>query len=162
MAKTLKILVLNGPNLDLLGTREPDVYGKETLKDIQKELAARARHMSKAAGATITLDFRQSNSESELVTWIGKTPGKFAGILLNPAAFTHTSVALLDALKAVGGPTGVPCVEVHLSNVHAREEFRHKSLTAPACIGQVMGFRATSYLLALEGLVDHILRTQKK
>ncbi len=162
--KTLKILVLNGPNLHLLGTREPDVYGKETLSDIEALLKERADMLGKARKTRITINFRQSNSEADLIDWIGAATGEYDGIIINPAALTHTSVGLLDAIKAVG-PTktgaGVPAVEVHLSNTHAREEFRHKSLTASGCVGQIMGFRSMSYALALEALVDYILRAGK-
>lgn len=159
----LKILVLNGPNLDLLGKRQPDIYGKETLKDIENKIKDYAKDLSEALDVSIVLDFRQSNSEADLIGWIGQTIGKFSGIMLNPAGLTHTSVGLLDAIKAVGGShaTGVPCVEVHLSNTLAREEFRQKNLTAAACVGQVMGFQSTSYILALEALVDFIMRARK-
>jgi 3-dehydroquinate dehydratase-2 len=156
-AKTqLKILVLNGPNLNLLGSREPDIYGQETLDDIQALTNERAGKIATARDISIDLDFRQSNSESDLISWIGDTPGSFDGIIINPAAFTHTSVGVLDAIKAVD----TPCVEVHLSNTHAREDFRQKSITAAGCVGQVMGFQSRSYLLALEGLVDYILKAR--
>jgi 3-dehydroquinate dehydratase-2 len=102
----------------------------------------------------VELEFRQSNAESDLITWIGAAKGKFDGIIINPAALTHTSLGVADALKAV--EKAVPAVEVHLSNTHAREEIRHKSLTAPGCIGQIMGFRGYSYLLALQALVKHV------
>jgi 3-dehydroquinate dehydratase-2 len=140
----MKILVLNGPNLNLLGTREPEIYGYETLADIETEM--------KAVFPDVEIDFRQSNSEAELMTWIGESRGKFDGIVINPAAFTHTSLGLSDALKAVGD--AVPAVEIHLSNTHKREEIRHKSLTAPACIGQIMGFQGFGYTLALRALVN--------
>ncbi|MFC1467291.1 type II 3-dehydroquinate dehydratase [Verrucomicrobiota bacterium] len=142
----MKILVLNGPNLNLLGTREPEIYGSETLADIEASVKARGSEL----GAEI--EFRQSNGESELVTWIGATRGEFDGIIINPAAYTHTSLALCDALKAVAD--AVPAVEIHLSNTHKREEIRHKSLTAAACIGQIMGFGSYGYLLALDALVN--------
>ncbi len=153
--KTIRVLVLNGPNLNLLGSREPDVYGEETLEDIERLVKERAGELNNRRAVSIELDFRQSNSESDLIDWIGGSQGSFDGIVINPAAFTHTSVGLLDAIKAVD----TPCVEVHLSNTHTREEFRHKSITAAGCIGQVMGFRSTSYLLALEGLVDFLARS---
>ncbi|MFA5689088.1 MAG: type II 3-dehydroquinate dehydratase [Kiritimatiellales bacterium] len=143
--KTFKILVLDGPNLNLLGTREPEIYGAETLQSIHDEMVAFAE---KSGG--ITLEFRQSNAESDLITWIGDARGKFDGIVINPAAFTHTSLGIADALKAVAD--AVPAIEVHLSNTHAREEIRHKSLTASACIGQIMGFKGYSYILALQAL----------
>ena len=146
----MKILVLNGPNLNLLGTREPEIYGHETLADIEVSLKICAEQLD----STIKIDFRQSNAEADLITWIGQSRGLFDGIIINPAAYTHTSLALCDALKAVADV--VPAVEVHLSNTHKREEIRHKSLTAPACIGQIMGFQGFGYTLALRALVQHI------
>lgn len=142
----MKILVLNGPNLNLLGTREPEIYGRETLADI--EVAMRALFPA------VEIEFRQTNSEAELITWIGETRGIFDGIIINPAALTHTSLGVCDALKAVGDV--VPAVEIHLSNTHTREEIRHKSLTAPACIGQIMGFQGFGYTLALRALVNKL------
>jgi 3-dehydroquinate dehydratase II len=147
--KTLKILVLNGPNLNLLGTREPEVYGTETLDSIAKELNVCAEKLG-----GITIEFRQSNAESDLITWIGSSRGTFDGIIINPAALTHTSLGVADAIKAV--EKAVPTVEVHLSNTHAREEIRHKSLTAPGCVGQIMGFKGYGYILALQALVKHL------
>lgn len=135
-----KILVVNGPNLHLLGQRETSVYGRVTLADIKKAMTARAKQLG------VTLTFYQSNHEGDLVERIGAARGRFAAIILNPAAYTHTSVALRDAVAAAG----VPTVETHLSNIHAREEFRHRSLIAPVCAGQICGFGARSYLLALE------------
>jgi 3-dehydroquinate dehydratase-2 len=148
----MKILVLHGPNLNLLGQREPEVYGSETLEDIDAMIQAQAGEK----GAEI--DSFQSNDEGALVSQIGQSSGKYDGILFNPAGYTHTSVALRDALLAVD----VPCVEVHLSNTAAREEFRHKSMTAAACVGQVTGFGSASYVLALEGLLDYIERQKVK
>ena len=145
----MKILVLNGPNLNLLGTREPEIYGNETLVDIERSMQARAKDF----GAQI--EFRQSNCEGELISWIGATRDAFDGIIINPAAYTHTSLALCDALKAVSDQ--VPAVEIHLSNTHKREAIRHQSLTAPACVGQIMGFGSYGYLLALDALV-HVLK----
>lgn len=142
----IRILLLNGPNLSALGAREPRLYGAQTLETIVRETQTQAR----ALGAEV--DTFQSNEEGALVTRILQAPGAYDGLLFNPAAFTHTSVALRDALQAVR----LPCVEVHLSNTAAREEFRHHSLTAAACIGQVMGFGARSYRLALIGLVEHL------
>jgi 3-dehydroquinate dehydratase-2 len=147
--KTLKILVLNGPNLNLLGTREPEIYGTETLDSIAKDMNACAEKLG-----GVELEIRQSNAESDLITWIGAAKGKFDGIIINPAAFTHTSLGVADAIKAV--EKSVPAVEVHLSNTHAREEIRHKSLTAPGCIGQIMGFKGYGYVLALKALVKHL------
>ena len=140
----MRILYLNGPNLNLLGTREPEKYGSATLAEIEARVHERAGEL----GATI--DFRQSNVEGELVGWIQDAKGKFDWIILNAAAYTHTSIALRDAISAVQ----VPTIEIHLSNVHAREEFRHKSLIAPVCRGQITGFGANSYLLALEAAVS--------
>lgn len=142
----MKIIVINGPNLGLLGKREPGIYGADTLETIMERLAQCGRELG------VEIDAVQSDIEGELVTLIGRTPGRYDGIILNPAAYTHTSVALRDALQAVA----VPCVEVHLSNTAAREEFRHTSLTAPACIGQIMGFGAQSYILGLHGLLAYL------
>src|SRR5205085_9193788 len=138
--------LLNGPNLNLLWSREPEVYGRETLQDIE----AKVRERAKQLGAEI--EFKQSNSEGELVAWIQEAKGKSDIIVLNAAAYTHTSVALRDAIAAVG----VPTIEIHLSNVHAREEFRHKSLIAPVCVGQIAGFGAHSYVLAVEAAINAI------
>lgn len=139
----MKILFLNGPNLNLLGTREPQVYGKTTLGDIQALVQKRATELK------VQIDFRQSNQEGELVSWIQEAKGVFQAIVINAAAYTHTSVALRDAISAVGLPT----IEIHLSNIHAREEFRHKSLIAPVCKGQICGFGVKSYILGLEAAV---------
>ena len=141
--KQLKILVIHGPNLNLLGKREPEVYGKASLSRINQSIQAEAEKV----GAKV--EIVQSNHEGELVDLIGNVRQGYDGILINPAAYTHTSVALRDALSACG----IPAVEVHLSNIYGREEFRRQSLTAPVCIGQVSGFGETSYLLGLAGLV---------
>lgn len=141
--KYLKILVIHGPNLNLLGKREPKIYGKASLTRINQLIQDEARKM------TVQIEVVQSNHEGELVDLIGNARKDFDGVLINPAAYTHTSVALRDALSACG----LPAVEVHLSNIYGREEFRHTSLTAPVCIGQVSGFGEESYLLGLEGLV---------
>ena len=140
----MKILFLNGPNLNLLGQREPEVYGRTTLKDIE------ARVRERAAKLGVEIDFRQTNLEGELVAWIQQSKGNCDVIVLNAAAYTHTSIALRDAISAVGMPT----IEIHLSNVHAREEFRHKSLIAPVCKGQISGFGPDSYVLAVEAAVS--------
>jgi|SRR5665213_3122067 len=140
----MKILFLNGPNLNLLGTREPEVYGRLTLADIE------AKVREHAAQLNAEVDFRQSNQEGELVGWIQEAKDQFDVIVINAAAYTHTSVALRDAISAAG----VPTIEIHLSNIHAREEFRHKSLIAPVCRGQICGFGAKSYILGLEAAVD--------
>lgn len=142
----MNILFLNGPNLNLLGTREPEVYGRTTLADIEAEVRNRAAQLQ------VQVDFRQTNLEGELVTWIQEAKGKFQVIVINAAAYTHTSVALRDAISAVG----VPTIEIHLSNIHAREEFRHKSLIAPVCKGQICGFGAKSYILGLEAAINVI------
>jgi len=135
----MNILFLNGPNLNLLGQRQPEIYGQTTLADIEAKL----RELAAEAG--VTMDFRQSNHEGELVTWIQQAHGKSAVIVINAAAYTHTSVALRDAISAVA----VPTIEIHLSNIHAREEFRHQSMIAAVCRGQIAGFGEQSYYLAL-------------
>ena len=140
----MKVLFLNGPNLNLLGQREPEVYGRATLADIEARVRERAKELK------VEIDFRQSNQEGELVGWIQEAKEKFDVIVINAAAYTHTSIALRDAIAAVG----VPTIEIHLSNVHAREEFRHKSLIAPVCRGLICGFGQKSYILALEASVD--------
>ncbi len=142
----MKILIMHGPNLGLLGTREPEVYGSQTLEDINQLLQTD----SEALG--LELETFQSDIEGELVAKIGEARGEVAGIVLNPAAYTHTSVAIRDAISA----SELPVVEVHLSNTHARESFRHQSLTAPVCVGQIMGFGVKSYQLGLKALVDHL------
>ena len=144
--ETLHILVLHGPNLNLLGQREPGIYGATTLAEIDDRLEARAA----ARGAALRIV--QSNHEGVLIDAIHEAFSQEDGILINPAGYTHTSVALRDAIAAVG----LPAVEVHLSNVHAREVFRHTSLTAPVCVGQISGFGWRSYLLGLDALVDYI------
>lgn len=139
----IRVLVINGPNLNMLGRREPGIYGKETLDSIIAGLEKLAVERS------VELTCLQSNNEGDLVSAIQQAEGTQDGIIMNPAAYTHTSVALRDALQSVS----VPCVEVHLSNIHAREEFRHKSLTAAACAGQICGFGAAGYRMALDGLL---------
>jgi len=140
----MKIIFLNGPNLNLLGQREPEIYGRTTLADIEAKVRKRAAELK------VEIDFRQSNLEGELVGWIQQAKAKFDVIVINAAAYTHTSIALRDAIAAAG----VPTIEIHLSNVHAREEFRHKSLIAPVCLGQITGFGQKSYILGLEAAVD--------
>lgn len=142
----MKLLLLNGPNLRLLGTREPDIYGRFTLADAE----ALARETAERLGAT--LDCFQSDVEGELVAKIGAARGVYDGLVINPAAYTHTSVALRDAIAA----SELPVVELHISNTHKREAFRHVSYTAPVCVAQLMGFGLTGYALAVEGLVAHI------
>ena len=138
----MKILVLHGPNLNLLGVREPDIYGRLSLKEIDQELSTRAQRLG------VELHILQSNHEGVLVDAIHEAMGWADGILINPGAFTHTSLALRDAIAA----TGIPTVEAHLSNIHAREEFRQKSVIAGVCLGQISGFGANSYYLGLEAL----------
>ena len=145
------IYVLNGPNLNLLGTREPEIYGAETLASIEQKCLIRA----KALG--VAIDFRQTNLEGELVNWIHEARGKAEAIILNAGAYTHTSVALHDALKAVG----LPAIEVHLSNVYKREAFRHHSFISPAAHGVIAGFGAASYELAMEAASNLINTTRK-
>jgi 3-dehydroquinate dehydratase-2 len=135
----MKVLVLNGPNLNLLGAREPEIYGTTTLVQIEAEVRAEANRLG------VEIGFRQSNIEGELVTWIQQSKGTFDVIVLNAAAYTHTSVAIRDAISAIG----VPVIEVHLSNVHAREEFRRHSIIAPVCAGVITGFGVKSYVLGL-------------
>ena len=135
-----KILVIHGPNLNLLGSREPEIYGKDTLDNINEEIKAWAGREG------VTVKIKQSNHEGEIVDSIGKAKDEFDLILINPAAYTHTSVAIRDAISAVG----IPAIEVHLSNIYSREEFRHTSLIAPVCHGQVSGFGVHSYILGLQ------------
>ena len=142
MAK--RILVIHGPNLNLLGKREPDIYGKFSLDKINKSL------LDKAKKVKAQLKIVQSNHEGEIVDLLGKSRGKFDVIIINPAAYTHTSVAIRDAVVACG----IHAIEVHLSNIYSREIFRQNSLIAPVCKGQVSGFGALSYILALEAALD--------
>ena len=143
MPDSSTILVLNGPNLNMLGVREPEIYGRETLADIE------TRCREHAGGRGYDIDFRQSNSEGELVGWIQEAREKVAGVAINAAAYTHTSVALLDALSLLD----VPVVEVHLSNVFARDSFRHHSYISSVATGVICGFGSTSYLLALDAVI---------
>ena len=136
----MRVLVLNGPNLNLLGTRKPEIYGTTTLADIEKQMRQRAEALH------CQLDFLQTNHEGVLVEEIQKAKGNYQYLIINAAAYTHTSVAIRDAIEAVE----IPAIEIHLSNIHAREEFRHNSLLAPVCVGQICGFVAMSYLLALQ------------
>lgn len=140
----MKILFLNGPNLNLLGQREPEKYGRTTLAEIEALVRKEAKSRS------VEVEFKQSNLEGELVTWIQQTKGVFNVIVINAAAYTHTSIAIRDAIAAVA----IPSIEIHLSNIHAREEFRHRSLIAPVCRGQISGFGASSYILGLIAAVN--------
>jgi 3-dehydroquinate dehydratase-2 len=144
MAK--RVLVLNGPNLNLLGTREPDIYGAETLRDVEK--------LCEQAGKSLglSIDFRQSNHEGELVTWIQDARKTADAILINPAAYSHTSVAIHDALKAVG----LPVAEVHISNIHQREAFRHHSYVSAVAFGVICGFGTAGYRMALTALAEKL------
>ncbi|MBX3237078.1 MAG: type II 3-dehydroquinate dehydratase [Nitrospiraceae bacterium] len=145
----LRLLVLHGPNLNLLGTREQSIYGTTSLAAINEMIGRLARELG------LTIETRQSNVEGELVTWIQQARGRFDGIVINPAGYTHTSVAIRDAIAAVSLPT----VEVHLSNIHQREEFRHKSFIAGVALGQISGFGPSGYLLAIQGLAAHLAPT---
>lgn len=147
-SKKMSVLVIHGPNLNLLGTREPETYGTETLADIDARLSKLAAEL----GVDVTAE--QSNGEGEIVSIIQGARDKYAGVLINPAAYTHTSVAIRDALLAVG----LPVVEVHLSNIHKREEFRKRSLVSDVAVGQVTGFGSMSYELGLRALAAELLR----
>lgn len=151
MAKAPSVLILNGPNLNMLGTREPAIYGRVTLADIEARCAARAGELG------LALEFRQSNSEGELVGWIQQALKNHAGIVINPAAYSHTSVAILDALKAVG----LPVVEVHLSNIHQRETFRGHSYVSKVAHGVICGFGAQGYIMALDAMAGLLVDEQE-
>lgn len=146
MARTAVILVLNGPNLNLLGTRQPEIYGRASLADVEKSCRRRAGELG------VGLEFRQSNHEGELIDWIQQARGKMAGIVINPAGYSHSSVALLDALVACE----LPVIEVHLSNIFKREAFRHHSFVSEAARGVICGLGPRGYLLALDALADII------
>ena len=142
MATLPRVLVLNGPNLNMLGIREPSIYGRDRLQDIESACEQRARELG------LSLDFRQSNLEGELVTWIQQARGNAAGIVINPAAYGHTSIALLDALLIAE----LPVIEVHLSNIFRREDYRHHTYVSQAASGVICGLGAQGYLLALDAL----------
>ena len=145
-ASAKRVLVLNGPNLNLLGTREPDVYGATTLDDIELAL----KDLAKDLGASV--ECRQSNQEGQLIDWLHDARDTFDGVVINPGGLTHTSVSLRDGIAA----TGLPTVEVHISNTQARESFRHQSVTAAVCIGSIIGFGKNSYGLGLRALIDYL------
>jgi 3-dehydroquinate dehydratase-2 len=140
------ILVLHGPNLNLLGLREPEVYGQVTLEEINRRLLELGRELA------VAVDCRQSNHEGQLIDWLHEVRTSAAGVVFNPGGYTHTSVALRDAVAAIG----LPVIEVHLSNVHARDEFRQRSLIAPVCLGSIAGFGWRSYALALRLLAERL------
>jgi 3-dehydroquinate dehydratase-2 len=143
------VFILNGPNLNLIGEREPEIYGRQTLADIE-------RLLREQAGATgLDIDFRQTNHEGELVGWIQEARQSASALILNAAAYTHTSIAILDALRALA----VPVVEVHLSNIFKREEFRHRSFVSPAATGVICGFGAQGYHLALSAIIAIVKTT---
>lgn len=146
----MKILYLNGPNLNLLGRREPEIYGRTTLAEIEEQVRTEAAKMG------VEIDFRQSNSEGELVHWVQSAAGTVNVIVINAAAYTHTSVAIRDAIAAVG----IPAIEIHLSNTQAREEFRHQSMLGGVCRGSIQGFGVGSYLLGLRAAI--IVNEDKK
>lgn len=151
MSSMNSILVLNGPNLNLLGTRQPEVYGRETLADVQ---VACQKHADRLG---VALEFVQSNHEGALIDAIHAAKGRHGGIVLNAGAYTHTSIALMDALASVE----LPCVEVHLSNIHAREAFRHVSFISKVAVGQICGFGPQGYLFAIEALVQRLEKSKK-
>jgi 3-dehydroquinate dehydratase-2 len=140
----MKILFINGPNLNLLGQRQPEVYGRATLADIERTVKEHAAKLS------VEVEFRQSNAEGDLVTWLQQASGSYTAVVLNAAAYTHTSVALRDAIST----TPIPVIEIHLTNIHAREEFRQKSLISAVCRGQIAGFGVLSYVLGLHAAVN--------
>lgn len=146
MAKKRKILVLHGPNLNLLGKRQPKIYGRLTLEQINRKIRALASELR------VEVEIRQSNSEGELVNWVQESPKQFGALVINAAAYTHSSVALRDALTAAG----IPAIEVHISNIHKREEFRKRSLIAEVVVGQITGFGVQSYLLGLRAAAEYI------
>lgn len=147
-----RVLVLHGPNLNLLGTREPEIYGRDTLSDVDGAL-------TKLAGTLgVEVECRQSNHEGELLDWLHAAPARFSGVVMNPGSFTHTSLALRDCLASID----LPCVEVHLSNIHAREEFRRRSVTAEVSVGLISGFGVDSYTLGLRALVERLARAPQR
>ncbi len=142
----MKLLLIHGPNLNLLGTREPEKYGLEKFEEINKNLYAYCFKIN------VELEIFQSNTEGEIVTKIQQALGNFDGIVINPAAYTHTSIAIRDAISAVN----IPTIEVHLSNIYSREDFRHHSFIAPVCIGQISGFKSNGYKLAIDAMINYL------
>jgi 3-dehydroquinate dehydratase-2 len=149
MAAAKKILVLNGPNLNLLGKRQPEIYGSLTLAEINQRIEALAKELD------VEVAFRQSNSEGELVGWIQQAPDEFGAVVINPGAYTHSSIAMRDAITAAG----IPAIEVHISNIYRREEFRRHSFIAGAAVGQIAGFGVNSYLLGLRAAVEQLSKS---
>jgi 3-dehydroquinate dehydratase II len=144
MARKKRILILNGPNLNLLGKRQPEIYGRLTLEEIGQEIRSLAKQLS------VAVEIRQSNNEGELVDWIQQAPAQFGAIVINPAAYTHSSVAMRDAIIAAG----IPTIEIHISNIYKREDFRKHSYIAGVAVGQITGFGVQSYLLGLRAAVE--------
>ncbi len=151
MAKAPSVLILNGPNLNLLGTREPEIYGRTTLADIEDQCRQHAGRLGLGVAC------RQSNGEGQLVDWIQEAPKGHAAIVINPGGYSHTSIAILDALQA----TDLPIVEVHLSNIHNRETFRQHSYVTKAALGMICGFGAQGYLMALDALARLLVKENK-
>ena len=151
MAQAPRVLILNGPNLNLLGTREPEIYGSTTLDQIEAECRGHG------AERGLKVECRQSNGEGELVDWIQAARGNFDALILNPGAYTHTSIAILDALLAVG----LPVVEVHLSNIHRREDFRGHSYVSKAALGTIAGFGKAGYVMALDALAERLIEVDE-
>lgn len=143
----MNILIINGPNLNLLGKREPDIYGNMTLNDINDKIKSEFSNKKE-----ISFEFYQSNIEGEIINKLHESIGKIDGIVINAGAYTHTSLAIADAIKAIN----IPTVEVHMSNIYSREDFRHKSFLSPCCIGQISGFGDYSYILGVFALVNHL------
>ena len=148
----MKLLLIHGPNINLLGSREPEKYGKETYEDINKMLYAYCFK------GDVELEIFQNNCEGAIVTKIQEAQGVFDGIIINAASYTHTSIAIRDAIAAVK----IPAIEVHLSNIYSREDFRHHSFIAPVCIGQISGFKANSYKLAIDAMIDYLTNNENK